>query len=289
MAHPNRILNIAVFVLLACTGSGQSDGPANLNEIPNDLCVPAVTTGAPRAGIRVWQKLTGYEDWDVAHAIYLPTDWQPDKRYPVLFEYPGNGGFQNELGDRSDGKVADCQLGYGLTGGEGMIWVSMPFIDPKSRGHARLWWGDPDATARYCKLAAAHVCKEFGGDAERLVLVGFSRGAIACNYIGLRDDEIAGLWRAFLAHSHYDGVKPWVYADSDEASAVERLQRLRDRPQFISHEQSTVDVEVYLRRHHPKGTFTFAALPYANHSSAWALKDVPFRVQAREWLAEALQ
>jgi hypothetical protein len=262
---------------------------SNLNDVPTDLKVPKVTDGSPRAGTRVWQTNPGYEGWNVAHALYLPTEWNQNGRYPVLFEFAGNGDYQNELGDRCDGTVESCEMGYGLSGGKGMIWVSLPFVDRQTRAHARVWWGDPDETVKYCKQTVARICRDYGGDSKRLILLGFSRGAIACNYIGLRDDEIAGLWRGFMAHSHYDGVRPWNYADSDSVSAEKRLARLGRRPQFVSHEESTQATEEYLRRTHPQGVFTFAALTYRNHSSSWVLKDVPNRNQARQWLAKLLR
>ena len=263
--------------------------PVNLNSLPSDLKVPAVTHEPPQAGKRVWQTNPGFEQTEIAHALYLPPDWKPGEKYPVIMEYPGNGGFSNSLGDRSQGRVQDCKLGYGLSGGTGMIWVSLPFVDPKSGKHALNWWGDPDATAAYCKQTVARICKEFGGDPNAVFLTGFSRGAIACNYIGLRDDEIAALWKAMLPHSHYDGVRKWNYPDSDAASARKRLARLGSRPQFISQEQSIRATEAYLKDSNSQGQFTFLALPYPNHSDEWVLKEIPARTRARQWLAEQLK
>jgi acetyl esterase/lipase len=280
------IAGVAVFLVVE--DNTHAAEPGNLNDLPNDLMVPVAVGGEPRAGARVWQKNRGYEDWEVAHALYLPTDWKPEGQYPVIFEYPGNGNFQNALGDKSDGTVEGCQMGYGLSGGKGMIWVSLPFVDPATKAHARQWWGDAEATAKYCRLTTERICREYGGDPRKLVLCGFSRGAIAGNYIGLRDDEIAKLWRAFMLHSHYDGVRRWNYPESDADSALARLRRLGDRPQFISHEMTTEAVESYLQAANASGKFTFAALPYRNHSSAWVLKDVPLRAQARQWLERAL-
>lgn len=258
--------------------------PVNLNSLLSDLTVPAVTDDKPQAGKRVWQSNPGFEQTEIAHALYLPSDWKPGKTYPVIMEYPGNGGFKNALGDRSQGRVQDCKLGYGLSGGKGMIWVSLPFVDLQTGKHAIKWWGDPDATADYCKQTVARICREYGGDPENVILTGFSRGAIACNYIGLRDDEIAALWKAMLPHSHYDGVRKWNYTDSDAASARKRLARLGKRPQFISHEQSTQATEDFLKTSQSPGRFTFMTLPYPNHSDEWVLKDIPERTRVREWL-----
>lgn len=278
-----------LLILICSTLSVAAAELVNLNSLPSDLSVPAVTRGTPAPGQRVWQTNQGFEKTEIAHALYLPPDWRPGKRFPVIMEYPGNGGYRNALNDVSRGRVQDCKLGYGLSGGIGMIWVSLPFVDPKTGKHAVKWWGDPDATADYCKQTVARICREYGGDEENVILTGFSRGAIACNYIGLRDAEIAKLWKAMLPHSHYDGVRKWNYPDSDATSARQRLARLGTRPQFISHEKSTQQTEAYLKESGFSGQFTFMALPYPNHSDEWVLKDIPQRSRARQWLQKIVQ
>jgi hypothetical protein len=92
-----------------------------------------------------------------------------------------------------------------------------------------------------------------------------------------------------LPHSHYDGVRKWPYADSDAASAMVRLKRLGDRPQFISHETSIDATREFLQQHAPQGKFTFLDLPFPNHSDQWVLKDIPQRKLAREWLSDVVQ
>jgi hypothetical protein len=267
--------------------------PPNLHAIPSDLTVPELSDGPTAAGKRINQTNPGYEGWELYHSLYLPTDWRPpaagEAKYPVIVEYPGNGGYKNALGDICTGKPEDCKLGYGLSGGKGFIWVCLPFVNPVERKHALNWWGDADATAAYCVQTVKRACDEYGGDPSALVLTGFSRGAIACNYIGLRNDEIAKLWCAMLPHSHYDGVRRWPHADSDAASAAARLNRLGSRPQFISHETSVEATREFLRQHAPGGSFRFLALPYPNHSDEWALKNIPERAQFRDWLASVIE
>lgn len=126
----------------------------------------------------------------------------------------------------------------------------------------------------------------YGGDRENLFLAGFSRGAIACNYIGLHDNEIASLWRGFICHSHYDGVRRWSYSGSDRDAARRRLDRLGDRPQFISHERSVDETRAWLREVAPGGRFHFLALPWPDHTAEWVLRDVPARDKLRAWFAE---
>jgi hypothetical protein len=260
----------------------------NLHDLPSDLTIPSLIDGPPSAGKRVKLTLPEYAGWDLFHTVYLPTDWSPDRRFPIIFEYPGNGGYQNALGDKCTGLVEDCRLGYGLSGGRGFIWVCLPFVNTQERKHQLNWWGDADETARYCQRAVEQMCRDFGGDRSVLILTGFSRGAIACSYIGLRNDEIAGLWLALLPHSHYDGVRKWPYADSDEASALVRLQRLKSRPQFLTHEKSIDATRTFLVEHQLAERAEFVSLPFPNHSDAWVLKDLPERKRVREWLQKVL-
>lgn len=264
-------------------------GPPNLNDIPSDLTVPETANGFAVAGKRVRQWNVGFERTEVFHVLYLPPDWKAGNKYPVLVEYPGNGGFQNKLGDRSTGRVEDCKLGYGISGGKGFIWVCLPFVDPVSKKHQLNWWGDPDATAAYCRTTVGRICRDYGGDADAVILTGFSRGSLAGGFIGLRDDATAKLWRAMILHSHHDGVRRWNYPGSDEASAHQRLARLGNRPQFISHEGSVEDVRKYLANAGYEGPAELLAIPFPNHSPEWVLKDIPERKKLREWLADVLQ
>ena len=265
------------FALAASSSAAQS----NLNSVPAMLKVPSVMKETPAAGKRVRATTAGWQGTEVHHALYLPTDWKPGGKWPVIVEYPGNGGFTNQIGDTSDGSVDGCVMGYGLSGGRGFIWMSMPFVEAGQR-NATKWWGDVVETKRYCMATVREVCQRFGGDASRVVLMGFSRGAIACNYIGLHDDAMAQLWCGMICHSHYDGSLKHPAADYDEWP--QRLQRLGKKPQFISHETSTQKIQNVIAATGVPGDFTFAVLPFENHSARWTLCDLPLRAQAREFL-----
>jgi len=281
----------AVWLLAATVLSAEPPALPDLASIAPDLVVPAVEVAEPAAGRRVWQQAPSWENSGVRHTLYLPTDWRPDARLPVLVEWPGNGGYRNAYGDTCDGLPEGCRLGYGASGGRGFLWLCLPFVEPGSKGWrpATRWWGDVEASKRYCREAVRQACERFGGDPERVILCGFSRGSIACNHLGLHDDTIAGLWHAFVCHSHYDGVRTWPYPDSDRASALQRLARLRGRPQFISQEGGgTAATEAWLRARGGEGDWTFVPLPFRNHSDAWVLRDLPERRQLRAWLARVL-
>ena len=69
----------------------------------------------------------------------------------------------------------------------------------------------------------------------------------------------------------------------------ESLARLDGRPQWISHEGSAGGAKRYLEATGVKAAFTFADLPYPNHTAAWVLRDLPIRARLRAWLAEVLR
>lgn len=278
----------ATVPLLVVALSASADELPDIRSLPPDLAVPPVTAGSPAPGRRVRAVAAEYAATAVHHALYLPVDWEPGRRYPLIVEYAGNGPYQNAFGDVCTGQVEDCNLGYGLSGGSGFIWLCLPYISVDHRQNQLQWWGDLEATVAYCATTVPRVCQEYGGDSGAVFLAGFSRGAIACNVIGLHDDAIAALWRGFICHSHYDGVRTWPYAGSDRAAAALRLQRLGDRPQFISHEGSTRATRDYLADACPQGRFTFVDLGYRNHTDAWVLRPTAERQRARQWLAEVL-
>jgi hypothetical protein len=253
----------------------------DLFSITPDLVTPEMTDAAPAAGRRVRQAFGEYSGTGLFHALYLPTDWRPDSKFPVIFEYPANQWVSPD-GDACSGKLEDCNLGFGISGGRGFIWVCLPFVDSVAKQQQLRWWGDVNATVAYCKEAARCICRDYGGDENSLILAGLSRGAIACNFIGLHDDDIARLWRGFVAHSHYDGSEHWP--ECDPASALKRLQRLNGRPQFISHEVSVARTETYVAGTGVQAPFTFVSLPFKNHTDAWVLRDLPERQRLREWV-----
>lgn len=275
-----------------------NDSLPDIRSVPKDLVTPPMSEGCPAPGKRVRQVIAEYRDTHVYHSLYLPTDWKPAdwrtscRQAPVIIEYAGNGPYRNSYGDHCTGRVEDCNLGYGLSGGQGFIWACLPYVSEAHAGGARhnqlQWWGNVEATVSYCKAAVAEICNAYGGDPSAIFLAGFSRGAIACNFIGLHDDEIAALWKAFIAHSHYDGVRPWPYPGNDRWSAARRLARLQGRAQFISHEGSVQETQEYLQEIAPDGAFTFQTLLYRNHTDAWVLRDIPEREALRTWVRNVL-
>lgn len=280
------------FCVLACSliGGVAAAQLPDLSTVDADLKIPRLTAGEPGPGKRVKHRLPTHARTKVYHVLYLPSDWEPGRKYPVLVEYAGN-----QWGATSSGTPEGSRLGYGISGGKGFLWLCLPYLNGDGTANVSQWWGskpayDPQPTIDYCLEAVPWVCEKFGGDRGRVVLCGFSRGAIACNFIGLHDDRIARLWKAFIPYSHYDGVVTgWPYPGVDRPAARERLQRLAGRPQFICGEGKNAEqTAIYLGKTGVEGDFTIRGTGFRNHDDAWVLRPSPARKELREWLARVL-
>jgi hypothetical protein len=291
----NKYLAPAILLLAA---AALAEDLLDISTVAPDLVVPTMTMEAPGPGKRVRFVTPGWESTGVYGALYLPTDWKPDRHFPVIAEWAGNGDFHDAFGDVSTGVVEGSRLGYGITAGQGCIWICMPYLNNAGTANVIKWWGDqpaydPQPTLAYCRATVQQVCEKFGGDPQRVVLAGFSRGSIACNYLGLYDDETARLWRAFVCYSHYDGQRTdWPYPHADRDSALVRLRRLNGRPQFICGEGTiALATESYLRDtgSWDRGIFTIVPTGFRNHNDAWVLRPSEARTRLREWFREVVK
>jgi hypothetical protein len=271
----------------------------DVHVVMHDVFPPPLTDGSPTPGRWVKETLPDRAATSAYHCIYRPTDWQPGRSYPVLVGFPGNGPFRNRFGDRSGGLPEHDPMGIGLTAGRGAIVLGLGYLDSrKNRAPTGNWWGDVAATIAYPEDAVRHVCSHYGGDPARLVLYGFSRSAVGCSFIGLNDDTIALLWRAFLCYdgweSQADMARDWYRYDQSSYNydprdfggngVARRFARLAGRPLFILGGRGAV--ETLNQPHH--FPVELPAKPHRNHNVSWALSDSPERAQVRAWLARVL-
>ena len=264
-----------------------------------DLVLPPLTDQGPQPGKRATVTAPEYAGTKVRHLIALPDDWTPDwkargKSWPVIAEYTGN--YFPTSG--STGEVEGGALGYGVAYGKA-IWVVLPYVAKDHLKNEITWWGDIDATVGYAKTNIPRICADFGGDPKKVVLCGFSRGAIGVSFLGLHDDEVAKLWCGLWAHDHFDGMLEWkghVWGSPlaryrEEASV--RLRRLAGRPLLVSQAGAqtrrfidtlapsgvtylTVDMAAYF------GTFPNELAKHP-HNDRWPLRDGDATSAARTW------
>lgn len=289
LMNRRTILSSMAAAAIAPSLRAQDDFP-DLSSVRPDLVIPEILPGEPAAGKRVRQTDPEYAGTEVHHTIYLPVDWTAGKRYPLIVEYAGNGNFKNQYGDISTGEVEGSKLGYGISGGRGFIWICLPYVNSREKKNQIIWWGDVNETVRYARNTVRRACDRYGADPQAVVIAGFSRGAIGCNYLGLHDDEIAKLWLAFIPYSHYDGaITTWPYEGADRVSASRRLARLNGRPVFVCQERSIENTKAYIQSTGTQAPFTFQRIGFRNHNDAWALRDIPERRILRRWLDAVLQ
>ena len=264
-----------------------------------DLALPPLTSGEPQPGKRATVIAPEYAGSKVRHLIALPDDWTPDwkargKRWPVIAEYTGN--YFPTSG--STGEVEGAALGFGVTRGKA-IWVVLPYVAKDRQKNERTWWGDIDATVGYAKVNVPRICAEFGGDPKKVVLCGFSRGAIGVSFLGLHDDEVAKLWCGLWAHDHFDGMLEWkghtwgspLARYREEASV--RLRRLQGRPLLVS--QAGAETKKFIASVAPTNVdhltvdmgALFGAFPNDfvkhPHNDRWPLRDSTATSVARAW------
>jgi hypothetical protein len=242
--------------------------------------VPDMAVASPAAGRRVRYQLAGDAGSEIYCVLYLPSDWQAGRSYPVIAEYPGNVFYGAAC--YSTGRPEQCAMGYGMTEGQGAIWVSLPFVNRSIGEIVENGFGNADDTVNYAIDVINDICTNFGGDTNNLVLSGFSRGAIACGYIGLRNDRIAALWKGFSACQHYDGV---AWAQSNMAGAVERAPRFIGRAIFQTDNSQTAYQPV-VDATNPSVVWTWATSGLGFHSTAMFLDNRPSTLQVRQWFRD---
>ena len=130
---------------------------------------------------------SGLDADEVYHLLYLPKDWQPGKRYPVIVEYAGNGPYQNRFGDISTGHPEGSKMGYGITGGRGYLGVHSISKYRRYPECYKVVNGRSAADLGLLQKVVPWICRTAGTPGAWCLW--FFLGAIACNYLGLHDDE----------------------------------------------------------------------------------------------------
>ncbi len=140
---PRCLAALLAIAWIAAASSAIAAPAPDIASITPDLIVPPMETGEPAPGRRVRQVHPDHADTEVHHALYLPTDWKPGRKYPVIVEFAGNGPYSNKFGDISTGRVEGSKLGYGISAGQGFIWVCLPYLNNAGDANVTRWWGDP--------------------------------------------------------------------------------------------------------------------------------------------------
>lgn len=240
---------------------------------------PPLTDGEPAPGAFVRVVAPGYEGTGVYHGVYLPPDWTPGRRYPVIVESPCNtyGAFT--------GKVEDTRLGYHIAGCRNYVWIVLPYL--KNQANLDYGWGELDTNLEYWQTNIPRTLAAVGGDPGAVIVGGFSRGAIGASYVGLANDTIADAWLGFLLHSHADVVSN-LTPDGGAGSAT-RMARIAGRASLLSWggdgdggmANSVKGAALLTSFGYPVSTLE---VPKVGHTDAWSIDDEASRIAAQTWL-----
>lgn len=241
---------------------------------------PPLTEGAPTPGQFIKVVAPEYEGTGVYHGVYLPPDWTPERRYPVIVESPCNtyGQFT--------GKVDDTRMGYHWTGCRDYVWIVMPYI--LNDANLNSGWGDTPATLEYWRTNVPRTIAAVGGDPGAVVVTGFSRGALGAGWIGLQDDGIADAWAGFYLHSHADAPGNGITPDGG-ANSPARMMRVAGRTSLVSWgaagdggmTNSVKGADLLTMLGSPVETF---AVPGVGHTEVWMIDDSVSRETVQDWL-----
>lgn len=286
--NPSEVLDIQVMLKEARIGDEieignlRTEGLREPWVMPKQrLEVPEMVEDKPSVGKRVRFSLDRKVKDDKYISLYLPKNWVKGEKYPVIVEFPGN--IHYVKGCYSTGRPEQCVMGYGMTKGEGAIWICMPFLKSAIGPVAENKWGNPDETVNYTIEIVREICKNYGGDEENVIVTGFSRGAIACGFIGLRNEEIAALWKGIHICQHYDGDG---WGGATKQGALDRIKNFSGESFFCTDNDHKVLKDIF-ESSKVKATFVNSGL--GAHSCAMFLDDRPSTLKVREWFKELVK
>jgi hypothetical protein len=285
---PTAAATFRAIVAVQCNDADEAT--YNFAVVGTGLVVPPVENAAPAPGHRVKVVAPEYAGTNVYHTLYLPTDWQPGRLYPVIVEFPPNA----SRAARTDGTVDDTVRGFYQSAGRGFIWTTMPFINYTTNpySNARYYWGsgntvDPygeQLAAGYAKQNLIRILEGYGGDPARVFATGFSRGSIATSMVGLQDAALADIWLGFLPHSGYDRNRERVAQVAGRASFITAGGRDPMAGQSVSAWQYLTGLGFPAE---------YRALPNVGHSDAWIQDNaspasLAIRQEMRNWIADVI-
>lgn len=251
------------------------------------LAVTAALVGESSAGTGAPRIETGFLDRVVVdgevtrrYQVYVPRDYAPDRRWPVILSLHGGG----EAGN--DGLV-QTEVGLGTAiRRHAARWPAI-VVFPQLRPGTR--WNGPDAA--WALAALAQTEREFATDPARVYLTGLSRGGAGTYYLAYRDpDRFAALLAicgrvtpAPTLDGRAEPDRDPIVPDGDGEPFGALGARLKRVPTWIFHGDADDIIPVDESRRAARalraagGQVTFTELPGVGHGSwdaAYGREDV---------------
>lgn len=228
---------------------------------------PIIESGFPEPGKRTIVYLEKYPE--APYVLFLPYNFCEERKWPVIVEL---------LCSSNNPKCA--VLGYGLTRGMNCIWITVPYINNEGKVSG---WYFPESTVNYWLAVLDDLNAKFSIDNKKIVIAGFSLGAMATSGIGNWNDTISSKWAGYFAHAHFDKC---CYRQAGDYK--ERLGRFKNKKVLITvggrDPAKRCSLKCYKRLLEKKVTVDFMEIPDVTHSPKWILEDSEYAEYARRWL-----
>jgi len=249
----------------------------------------------PIPGHRVWQHLNAYSAYDsIRHTVYLPTDYDTTKRWPLVVELPGN---LNNAAEGA-GETGLPIIGYGITKGQGAIWANMPFMAATEDSVKYGVWENgsyldyPTATLKYAYRLLDTLKKSYKIDTTRMLLCGFSRGGEGVSVVGLAEyDTLYKQFSALWYCSGTDGQSLYTVVNYNNRN--KRMRNVTNTPVMITwgdQDDSASEIKTFwctdsILTHTFRSPTTMCQIAGYAHDNTWLL-DTSKSVIPRKWLAD---
>jgi len=228
---------------------------------------PPIEVGYPEPGKRITVFIDDYPE--APYVLFLPYNYHEGRKLPVIME-----SLCIFL------TTEDAVLGYGLSKGMNCIWVTVPYVDDEGKLSS---WNYPECTVKYWLAVLEDLNNKFAIDNSKIVIAGFSLGAMTTSYIGNWNNEISSKWSGYFAYAHFDDC-----CFQQQGNFNERILRIKDRKVFLvaggKDSARRCSIKSYYKLIQKGILVDYMEVPDAIHCPYWILEDSKYTENARQWL-----
>lgn len=220
MVKPILSVTIGIAALMVASATANAEGISQSLPEPADL-------DAGKRYKRVYPELDNWRGEPMRYYVTLPERYDPERRYPIIFEWPGKGG------------TAGTAVFLDTYNVRGHIHVGLGYPEQSDNGGALLY--PTESYVAFMRHVYDDVVSSFRGDGDHVFIGGFSAGGFMTTGPGIAmmmraelRDALAGVlaggcnWMCNPKYAHELPLLLW-YAEDDPNSRLlpDRIPKLR--------------------------------------------------------------
>jgi predicted peptidase len=172
------------------------------------------------------------------------------------------------------------------------IWVNLPILNATGNKMIDSYYPENPSSTVACWLAILEdLNKKFPIDNNKIILAGFSRGAVAISYIGNWNGTISGKWAGYFAYAHFDGC-----CQNIPGKCEERINKMQSKKILImvgKNDRALICSKLAYQKLKKKNVkVTYIEIPdvdtpgwqNSSHNPYAVLEEAEWMEQARNWL-----